>query len=575
MGAITLKALGCGQNMKTITLLLIFSCFSRAAASALATATFPAEMSIEQIQQAYLQTQSFFSQRLCIPGTEEKFWQLFRSYKAEGLYVPTFQDQEIDLTSIRANLGHLKEKLKWLAGVKVKLQQKVDFRRELGIAEGILQVVEEILVINYRQVLAPSELNRQEVQNKLDTLKKLHLNLIGEIYYLLPFKYPQDYLQLRWRYDQLKQQVVDKYHRDLEHQANDLFFFRQMVEDGANEENGTGPDLYLRTTLSTIGLLMEKPLEQLTENLRYDLVDVIDKMQKLWKKGIKYSQTRHENWINKTQKQLVFFQGLLQAKKEAQRQFLKKRASSLHQLRDFVASHLGHTYQFWADYPLWYQYLFAMETIFTNEVGRLDGPGGVERLDIAQVVLNRSNFPEFWQMDAEKVTFFQYVPLAHRAQWQKYLWSNLLMKPGEFSFTYFYLPSVIRIFCPEMTTAGKRRRAENVQLAIWAAKNPQASFQALRYFSRASMTGRIDMSVIWSDYVSFPERPGMAVEGETQKKLVSQFQGGNFKYLYSINQTLQVLQFADDEYVYDSTAKFFYYHRNPHYFTYFKKEPAR
>ena len=47
---------------------------------------------------------------------------------------------------------------------------------------------------------------------------------------------------------------------------------------------------------------------------------------------------------------------------------------------------------------------------------------------------------------------------------KKYKWLNVLFKEGEFSFTYFFIPSNIGIFCPDFSKKAKILRKENLNI---------------------------------------------------------------------------------------------------------------
>jgi hypothetical protein len=134
------------------------------------------------------------------------------------------------------------------------------------------------------------------------------------------------------------------------------------------------------------------------------------------------------------------------------------------------------------------QKLFSIETILYSEVGRIDAPDALERRDIAQVVINRSQNVLYNSL-GNKDSIVKYLSPEIKINENK--WLNVLFKEGEFSFTYFYIPGNFHIYCPDMSRIGQFLRRENVRIALNLLNKPQASFFALRYFSRASMFGLI------------------------------------------------------------------------------------
>ncbi len=154
-------------------------------------------------------------------------------------------------------------------------------------------------------------------------------------------------------------------------------------------------------------------------------------------------------------------------------------------------------------------------------------------------------------------------------------WLNSLFKQGEFSFSYYYMSGVAKVFCPDMAPTARKLRAQNVEIALQVLKEGETPFKATRYFSRSSMIGRIHMDSIWEDYLPYSERPGLMADG--QEKLLKSFKNGDYSYLYSFQnpqqEIFQVLRIDGENYSLGdkNSIKIFFHHRNPHYFKYFTK----
>ncbi|MCY4523533.1 MAG: hypothetical protein OXB84_02215, partial [Halobacteriovoraceae bacterium] len=202
--------------------------------------------------------------------------------------------------------------------------------------------------------------------------------------------------------------------------------------------------------------------------------------------------------------------------------------------------------------------------------GSVDGRAALERKDIAQVVINRSEIPFYSSLTSKDEVFPNL-----KKKWgdlKSYRWLNLLFKTGEFSFTYYFIPSSVRVYCPSMNRKGKFLRRENLRVAIALLKKPNENFPAVRYFSRHSMLGRIDMGILWNNYNPLPERPGPpALRGRFLRSLYGK---GRYDYLYSFtgpdNKNFKVIKIKGTNYVVSLEKNKFYHHRNPHYFKYFK-----
>jgi len=207
-------------------------------------------------------------------------------------------------------------------------------------------------------------------------------------------------------------------------------------------------------------------------------------------------------------------------------------------------------------------------------VGDVDSEEASERLDVAQVVYNRRSVPLYRTLDTNQDLYRLLRQSKDEKDIQAEEWLNILYRLGEFSFTYYYMPGSVKAFCPDLSPIGKRLQRENLEIALTLLRNPRTDFTALRYFSRASMPGRINMASVWDDYVKFPERAGLTL-GQ-QDELRQKLQSGELQYLYQFTDPKGInYQVYSDVKNKIYVARFFektwlfYSWRNPHYFTYF------
>jgi hypothetical protein len=216
-----------------------------------------------------------------------------------------------------------------------------------------------------------------------------------------------------------------------------------------------------------------------------------------------------------------------------------------------------------------------METILFNEVGDVDGDLALERKDVLQVVINRKRIPFYNKLDPKDGLYSFLQPNLKDEEIQKEGWLNVLFKTGEFSFTYYFIDASSKIYCPDMSPKGKKLRKENAQLAIEKIKKPNNEFQATRYFSRASMQGRIDMTLLWEDFIAYPERPGKLIDKKISDELKKKYQAQNYLYqnTFLADSDLTYDNVEIDQVVYTILRKEknpeFYSYRNPHFFKYF------
>ena len=152
-----------------------------------------------------------------------------------------------------------------------------------------------------------------------------------------------------------------------------------------------------------------------------------------------------------------------------------------------------------------------------------------------------------------------------------YRWINVLFKSGEFSFTYYFIHSNLRIFCPDMSSKGVRLRKQNLSIAYNALKKPNNNFKAERYFSRASMVGSVDMTKIWSAFSPYPERAGEKIKKSSY--LLKRLRDEEYDYFYyfidPFGRYFRVISIDEKTYVLSLEGEEFYTYRNRHYFKYF------
>lgn len=383
---------------------------------------------------------------------------------------------------------------------------------------------------------------------------------LNDVRFLLPFHYPTSFLDLRSRYDQLKEKSKKK--------SNDVYFYRKIVEEGALNPEGTGSDFHLRGLLGSLYFSMNDKRSFLNENLRYDLMSVFDFLENSLQRGKKYHLSALKRWRQKTKDSLNFYQKLI-AQVEGN-QTIKEKKFATEKLKDFVLDKHHRVYDFWSSQSDYMQAVFTLETILFNEVGNYDGPGSPESHDVARVVMNRFYRPEYFEFndDDPLKTFIQARDKDYKFNSK---WLNLMFKRGEFSFTFFYIPGNAKTYCPDMSKAGKRLRKRNIEIAIDILLEKNNQFNGIRYFSRSSMTGRIDMASLWKDFVPVPERPGKKVS--KQSALKKAFRNKQFRYYYSFNDDkknrFDVLEINSKVYVLQLGTETFFHYRNPHFFRFF------
>ena len=68
-----------------------------------------------------------FSKKICRPGTEEKFWKLFREYQGSGYYLPKTVDDQLDRKTLNRFYPEIIKKRDWILSQKKKLKKMKSF----------------------------------------------------------------------------------------------------------------------------------------------------------------------------------------------------------------------------------------------------------------------------------------------------------------------------------------------------------------------------------------------------------------------------------------------------------------
>ena len=248
-----------------------------------------------------------------------------------------------------------------------------------------------------------------------------------------------------------------------------------------------------------------------------------------------------------------------------------------YQLMKFNFEKQREVYNFWLEQSELNRALFVLETILFNEVGGLDGRDALERKDVAQVVINRTQLP-FYRTIEKKEKIYPYLESIGKKRLTQSKWLNVMFKEGEFSFTYFFIPSSKKIYCPDMSRRGRFLRRENLKNCFkYIKKIPIRNLRPFGIFSRASMLGRINMAKIWTDFKALPQRPGKkSMKNSLLKRLHKR---SKYRFLYEFydaqGQMYYVFEIKgggivnNQAYVYDPVRENFFDYRNPHFFTYF------
>ncbi len=538
----------------------------------------------DSILTEYLKLQKEFSDESCKAGTEDAFNKLDKNYRGDGNFIPVLLDEKVDLKTIKSLLPLIKDKSAWIQSqidILKKAENIKDLRFEIDRLKNDVLLLQEA---KKEYFFAKDQAKKDDIQTKstkqFEQLLKELDQFKNNVSFLLSFKFPVNHLALRSEYEKFKNVNT----KEARARANSIYLFRKIVQDGTYDEDLSRNDAVIRSAFDTLYLSLTKERNRafLTDNERVDLNYILTNYHKLLSLKTDNLIARFTEWKERNERAYTFYQDLVEGKKiklsensqiKDVTSLLEDRARSLYTLKEFVLSREAKAYEFWSKKSELMQSLYAIETILYSEVGRMDAPDALERRDVAQVVINRFENPDYNFLSPEKDTLTKFLAPTIKTSDSK--WLNVLFKEGEFSFTYFYIPGNFHIYCPDMSSTGQFLRKENARIALDLLNKPRSNFGALRYFSRTSMFGRIEMDSLWSDFKALPEVPGRPVRNP--KKIYNLFKKERYKFLYNftneeLNKNFLVVELKGKTYVVDSKDnKQIYYYRNPQQFKYFTR----
>ncbi len=509
---------------------------------------------------------------LCPAGTEDEFNKLLKAYRGLGFWVPELAG-EVDFLTVEKFLPDIERKLAWIQAQKKSLQGRKSLPGLVTITT-IEKRIDALLRHKYAWDTEPLGEKKRKAAlasaQEMFRLKQDWAKLIRLVPFLTNFAFPVDHLKNRKVHDEFR----DKGGAAAQQLANSAFFYRRILEDGAYNPDHTGSDSWLRTTIDTVQLEIDRPMAMLEEDVRYDLEYVLARMKKELERGKPALAARLGEWEERTERTLAFYRDLIRPEgRDAARALVRERNQATLRLKEWVSAKQALSWLWWQRQDELMKALYSIETILYNEVGDVDSKEALERLDVAQVVVNRKDIPFYRSIDPLQEIYPLLRQNLSDEKIQAEHWLNVLYRRGEFSFTYYYMPGAVKAICPDLSRTGLRLQDENLKIGLALLRQPRSEFKALRYFSRASMPGRINMASVWENYFRLPERPGLLAE--EQALLAQQRERGELRYLYKFDDPDGV-----SYHVYQSSKKVyaarphngkwvFYSWRNPHYFTYF------
>ncbi|MBI2522155.1 MAG: hypothetical protein HYV97_17180 [Bdellovibrio sp.] len=526
--------------------------------------------------QRYREINRQFVRELCPSGIENQYQKKLSVLNGDGHFVPLLPDGSLDSETIIQHIPLIVEKIAWLEKGITFMDGNPDFDLINTQIDTIEKKIEQDLDLKKDFFESTDVISKGDLQKKSERLVKEIRDgfeaVLRSAPFLSPFKYPVDHLRMRGEYDRFK------FREDVlgNRFSNRIFFARRIFEDGAPTRNQSKSDMFYRTLINTLHFNLAREQIFLEESNRYDLFSFITISRNILKFGPAENRQRLNDWKSRELRRLNYYRLILRnlIYQEGGRaitvtEYIAQKLKARDELKKFVMDKYIQVYQFWSKYPEIYQAIFAMETILFNEVGTMDGPGSPERRDVLRVVKKRHGISFYANLSEREPLFLnlQQNKLSHLAQ---NTWINLLLKEGEFSFTYYYMHGAPKIFCPDSSASGERLRRENLELSLNILKETGA-YEGVRYFSRASMVGRINMASLWEDFVPLPEGAGALIPH--WRDLWKLYLAGQYRFRYyffdSQGQTFKVVEINEKAYVVPFAGEGVYYYRDPNLFRFF------
>ena len=522
----------------------------------------------------YLRVHTEFRKKVCSKGTNRTYFNLLSKTQKTGNYVPINQDK-LNKFVVEKNLILLRNKKNWIEKNRKKVNKKYLSQNRIRLSK-LKETLGQINLLKRNHWLE-KDVKKQKIigiesLNKFTNFKKELKSFLDGLFVLHTFSYPVDHLLMRRDYDALKIRK-DPVGKNL---AQDIFFKRKIIEDGAPHPRWRGSDKSIRTLINTISVSLSKKRKEqfISENLRYDLDWLLDRIERYLNFDSGIINRKLQRWENKVTAQISFYNELLSGSVTVNgtsvsvSKFVKENVDSKSALEDFIYEKQAETYDFWSKQPQELRRLFVSETIILNEVGGTPDPGDMDKKEVLKVVHKRSKLKFYSSIGSDE-------ELAQKLRERKietdnFKWLNTLFKKGEFSFTYYFIPGVRHIFCPDMSQRARGIRNKALEIANeLKGKNYNQPEVPVRYFSRQSMLGRIDMSKLWSNFSALPEKPGPRLKKEAINEVASE----EPLYLYSFfsfkKTKYEVFKRKDLFYVENTKSGEMFEYRNPNYFKYF------
>lgn len=523
----------------------------------------------------YLRLHSKFRKEVCSRGTTRKYFDLLSLTRKTGNYVP-INEGKLNTFVVQKNLILLRQKRKWIKSLEneLSIKQISRLKRDALKLGNELETIVELKQNHWKEKNRKNRITlAKKSKEKVSNFKTGLALFLDKLSPLHTFGYPVNHLEMRGKYDSLKIRK-DPLGINL---AQDLFFKRKIYEDGAPHPRWRGTDKSIRTLINTIRLMVDENNGEghfISETLRYDLAWLLPRVEKYLSYDLSLIKRELFRWGKKVSDQIEFYNQLLSGKISLKgksisvKDFIEDNLGAKSRLEDYIYEKQADTYEFWSKQDEEQRRLFVSETIILNEVGGTPDPGDIEKQEVLKVVHKRSRLKFYSSLGGTKELVEKLNERGIKTSGMK--WLNTLFKKGEFSFTYYFIPGVRHIFCPDMSPKanGIRETALSIALKL-RGKNFNTPNVPVRYFSRQSMLGRIDMSKLWANFHALPEEPGPKLDNEFFEENADDPIRYTYSFMSSSKSLYNVFVKGNKYFIKSDRSGELFHYRNPNFFKYF------
>ncbi|MCO4755820.1 MAG: hypothetical protein KC478_15165, partial [Bacteriovoracaceae bacterium] len=141
-----------------------------------------------------------FSNAVCTPGTDHKYYKFLRNYRGAGFYLPLI-DNDIDRQAIKKNLSHFKKKIAYIKNTAKKLEKMEKLPSFTEVSDPLRENLRNLLNFKkeFSQKIGQDKKDKLRAQSnaELKLLKKNMDIFFSKIFFFKSYNFPNDHLKNR------------------------------------------------------------------------------------------------------------------------------------------------------------------------------------------------------------------------------------------------------------------------------------------------------------------------------------------------------------------------------------------